>query len=101
MTRRSSCSRDWACRSRRSNQSFRKRFYGQDSVGGTEQAQSRDGEEIRRAARGVEGEEGLRGTGEAAARRVAHTVGEPLLDERTAPRLFAEVLGLASDVPRS
>ena len=41
------------------------------------------------------------GLGEAAARRQPDARGEPLLDERPPPRLFAQVRLFASDVPRS
>ena len=68
-----------------------KLFYGKNSMDRAQQAQSGDGEEIRRDPRRIEGQARLRRPGQAAARRQPDAGGEPLLDERPPPRLSAQV----------
>src|SRR5688572_16528953 len=66
---------------------------------GAQQTQARDGEEIRRQAGRIEGQARLCRPGETAARLQPVAPRESLLDERTPPRLFAEVRLLAPHVP--
>src|SRR5437870_13541479 len=75
-------------------------FYGQDSLDRTQQAQERNGKKIRRQAGGTQSEARLRRFGQTAARCQSDAPGQPLLDERAAPRLFAQIRLLAPHISR-
>jgi len=74
-------------------------MYGQSSMDRTREEKTRNGEEVRGFACGVEGQEGLRRVGQIAAQRESGPDRKPMPNVRTATRLFAEIWLFPYDFP--
>ena len=76
-------------------------LYGQDLLDQSKRTQTRDGQEIRRRARGVESEERLCRSGATPARCQSDASSESLRSHRPPPRFHSPLQSFASDFSRA